>query len=247
MARTKGAIGKNTRKGGFRWSKKLNPAGMFPNLEATIQAQAREQLLKLAPQIVEIIFARLKRGMLAKGGRQEPIKPYSKKYARARAKAGLPTTPTLTLWGGLADHMSARVKEAPEGALLTIQPYGSSPRNEWRRMRELIRQRQGKPIDEREGYYAKNAKTGKVYWVEPRKLRPEEMTEDWERTQKPRLTYQSIANQLAKRMGLGAWAEGSAHPGSFLTLTDAERSEIQKPITEASLKAMQAMLEKAFR
>lgn len=247
MARRKGAIGKNTRKGGFMWSAKLNPSGLFPNLEATIQAQAREQLTKLAPQIVEIIFARLKRGMLAKGGRQEPIKPYSKKYASARTRAGLPTTPTLNLWGGLANHMSARVKETPNGALLTIQPYGSSPRNEWRRIRELIRQRQGKPIDERDGYWATNKKTGYKWWVEPRKLRPEEMTEDWERKVKPRLTYQSIANQIAKRMGLGAWAQGSAHPGSFLTLTDAERSEIQKPITEVSLKAMQAMLEKAFR
>jgi hypothetical protein len=247
MGRRKGGQNAGYRQGGFRWSKKLNPAGMFPDLESKLQADARELLTRLAPRVVEIIFARLKRGMLAKGGRQEPIKPYSKQYARARTRAGLSTNPTLDLWGGLANHMSARVKQTPDGALLTIQPYGSSPRNEWRRLRDMIRQKQGKPLDERAGYWAKNKKTGYTWWVEPRKLTPEEMTEDWERKQKPRLTYQSIANQLAKRMGLGTWAEGSAHPGSFLTLTNAEREEIQKPITEASLKAMQAMLEKAFR
>lgn len=252
MGRKAGSTNKDS--GGFKWSRKLNPDALFPELEPVAREAAQKTLRELAPRVAEELVRRLRAGQLARNGEPVAMPQYSNYYAKLLKRAGESTSPDLTLGsGGLLDHLSARVKQLPDGSIqLQIVPYGATAGTEYQRLLDKIneRNRQRTRADGavwKDPYtYTRNGKlvTVQGHWVQSkRKLKDAKAKEG----QAPRrVTYQSIANQLSYRLGYGAWAKGGKAPSSFLTITKTELATLQAAIQANDQKAVAALIAKSI-
>jgi len=230
-----------SQKTGFRWSKRLGPDGIFTQLTPQMNTLVARHLREIMPAVYAKLVARLRSGHAAKDGKVGPIPPYSKAYARLLRRAGLSDRADLTLRGGLLDHLAARVRQMGESEVQSgLYPYGSDDGGGMRWLRRLIRQREGTPEGMRAvAGYSYTRKNGTQVTVAPRVSGAAQ-----EKPGEP-VTYQSIANQMAGRMGYGKWAGkgksdlGERAPARFLTLTFEERTDIEKAIAGETLRMIE--------
>jgi hypothetical protein len=218
----------------WKWSKPPSPEAL-----AQLPARTRDVVLKSmqleGPRIGKMIRDRVRfRDTIAKDGNPKPIPPYSKRYAKQLADAGLSTSPDYTITGTLLNHLRGRIRVVRNEIELQISPHGAASRTTGT---VLTKGRKGTKKEGRAGYWWREPYT---YYDKRRqrnvsvsgswiRIPPEaKAAKKWRKGQVKTLYNAHLANRLAMRLGRGLWRTNySADPPSpLISITGKEYEKV---------------------